>query len=250
MGIRQDTQEYVSSMSFMIASLKSFSRSVDRLALAAALVALITLVCQPATESAPAAPATKPPASGKVADKAPTKPTPEPVIENVVNLSAEDLVNKPQEYLGKNVKFNANFFAFTSLALDYKPAFRSSKTHLSFLVLTPNTHRPLSELKLAMMIPKEKDPESNLLAALKDGDQLELIGKVFSAALDEPWVEIFKVKKLNSSADDKKVASGSESDAESDKSESKSDTKSESKSDTKSGDKGTDDKPDKPATTK
>jgi len=142
--------------------------------------------------------------------KAETKP--EPVIENVVGVSPDDLVNKPQEFLGKNVKFNASFFAWSNLALDYKPAFRSSKTHVSFLILKPNSHIPLSELKLAMMIPKEKDPEAALFATLKDGDQVELVGKVFSSALDDPWVEVLKLKKLGGTDDkdkdkDKKTAS-------------------------------------------
>src|SRR5262249_29861975 len=43
----------------------------------------------------------------KTETKAETKP--EPVIENVVNVNPDELVNKPQEFLGKNVKFNANF---------------------------------------------------------------------------------------------------------------------------------------------
>ncbi|HEY9870340.1 MAG TPA: hypothetical protein V6D08_14340 [Candidatus Obscuribacterales bacterium] len=178
------------------------------------LVALLSVAAPAiaAPASAPAKPAPAKPAADKAAPEkpAPSK-TPEPVLENVVTVTPEDLVNKPQDYLGKNVKFNANFFAFSNLALDYRPAFRSSKTHLSFLVLRPKSHIPLSELKLAMMIPKEKDPESTLLATLKDGDQLELVGKVFSSALDDPWVEVFKLKKLGGSPDEKKsVASSGE----------------------------------------
>lgn len=138
-----------------------------------------------------------------------TAKTPEPVIENVVNCTADDLVEKPHEYLGKNVRFTSPFFAFSNLALDYKPAFRSSKTHISILVSKAKKKVPLSELKLAMMSPKEKDPETQLLATLKEGDSLEITGKVFSTALDDPWVEILKVKKLGGSTDDKKAdASG------------------------------------------
>src|SRR5689334_422841 len=86
----------------------------------------------------PKAPAAKPaekPAEKKEAAK--TATTPEPVLENVIGVSPDELVNKPQEFVGKNVKFDGKFFAFTSLALDYKPAYRSSKTHLSFLILRP-----------------------------------------------------------------------------------------------------------------
>lgn len=169
-------------------------------------------------KAAPAKPAGDKPAADKAGDK-PAAKTPEPVLENVMSTNAEDLVSKPQDWLGKNVKFNANFFAFSSLALDYKPAFKSSKTHLSFLILKPNSHIPLSELKLAMMIPKEKDPENTLLATLKDGDQLEITGKVFSAALDDPWVEVFKVKKVGASAEDKDKDKDKTASADKEKSE-------------------------------
>lgn len=139
-------------------------------------------------------------------DKATDKkeaPKPEVVIENVVPVKSDELVDKPHDYLGKNVKFNAAFFAFSNLALDYKPAFRSSKTHISFLVSKAKKQIPISELKLAMMIPKEKDPDTTLLANLKEGDSVEITGKVFSSALDDPWVEVLKIKKLG--GDDKKA---------------------------------------------
>lgn len=172
-----------------------------------------------APPSAPVKPAQPKPSADKATGKntnAKPAPPPEPVLENVLSTTAEDLTNRPEDFVGKNVKFTANFFAFSNLALDYKPAFKSSKTHLSFLILRSNSHIPLSELKLAMMIPKEKDPESTLLATLKDGDQLEMVGKVFSAALDEPWVEVFKVKKLNTAQEEKKsVAAGTDSSASS-----------------------------------
>jgi|688.fasta_scaffold374055_2 hypothetical protein len=160
----------------------------------------------------------------------PAAKTPEPVIENVVNVVPEDLVNKPHEYLGKNVKFTAPFFAFSNLALDYKPAYRSSKTHISLLVSASKKKLPLSELKLAMMTPKEKDPETQLLATLKEGDSVEITGKVFSTALDDPWVEILRLKKIGGSKDDDKKADAS------------SKTKS---NDTKSNDAKTDAKSDK-----
>jgi hypothetical protein len=174
------------------------------------------------------------PAADKDKDKKDTasKPTPEPVIENVVNVTPEDLVNKPHDYLGKNVKFNGNFFAFSTLALDYKPAFRSSKTHISMLILRQGSHIPLSELKLAMMMPKDKDPETQTLGGLKDGDQIEVVGKVFSTALDDPWVEILKLKKIGGKTDDKKTASASADDK---KTETKADDKEDkSKSEGKS----------------
>jgi|688.fasta_scaffold416546_2 hypothetical protein len=176
-------------------------------------------------------PATTKPAE-KAAEKAPekaAKTTPEPVIENVQSVNAEQLVDKPHDYLNKNVKFTANFFAFSSLALDYKPALRPAKTHLSFLILKDGSHIPLSELKLAMAIPKEKDAENTLLAKLKDGDQLEVTGKVFSAALDEPWVDVLKLKLLKAAPDDKKIAEEKEKDKDKDKEKKAGDTEVEIK---------------------
>lgn len=133
--------------------------------------------------------------AAKPAEKKDAKPAPEPVIENVVNVQAEQLVDNPNEYLGKNIRFVSNFYAFSNLALDYKPALRAAKDHLSFLVLKANSHIPLSELKLAMVTPKdEKDPMSKVLLALKDKDQIEVTGKVFAVALDEPWVDVLRLK--------------------------------------------------------
>lgn len=157
-----------------------------------------------------------------------TAKTPEPVIENVVNVAPEDLVDKPHDYLGKNVKFTAPFFAFSNLALDYKPAYRSSKTHISLLVSRTKKKLPLSELKLAMMTPKEKDPETQLLATLKEGDSVEITGKVFSTALDDPWVEILRLKKIGGSSDDKKADASSKAKSNDTKSnDAKNDTKSD-----------------------
>lgn len=160
-----------------------------------------------------------------------------PILESAVTVLPEDLVNKPNDYLNKNVKFLANFAGFSSLALDYKPALRSSKTHLSFLIFRPQSKVPLSELKLAMIMPKEKDPENALLATLKEGDQLELVGKVFSTALDDPWVEVFQLKRLGedkkaAQAEDKEAKANAESKTET-KAEDKTEPKTESKPDSK-----------------
>lgn len=154
----------------------------------------------------------KPKEEGAKAEKKP-EPKPEVIIENVQDVTTEQLVDKPHDFLNKNVKFDATFFCFASLALDYKPALRAQKSYLSFLVLRPNTKIPYSELKLAMPIPKEKDPDNDMLAKLKEGDQLEITGHVFATALDEPWVDVLKLKKTASAPekkDDEKKADESE----------------------------------------
>lgn len=141
----------------------------------------------------------------KTAEKKESKPVPEPVIENVVPVRPETLVDHPSDYLNKNVRFTANFYAYSTLALDYKPALRASKDYLSFLIYRNNSKVPLSELKLAMHMPKdEKDPQSKLLTELKDGDQVEITAKVFAMALDEPWADVLRLKRLKAAADEKK----------------------------------------------
>ncbi len=203
--------------------LKMNKQILQAATLSVAMMAVAVSGISPLYAAPPAAPAAKP-ATTKPAEKAPekapekaTKPTPEPVIENVQSVNAEQLVDKPHDYLNKNVKFTANFFAFSSLALDYKPALRPAKTHLSFLILKDNSHIPLSELKLAMAIPKEKDAENTLLAKLKDGDQLEITGKVFNTALDEPWVDVLRLKLLKAAPDEKKIAEEKDKDKDKEK---------------------------------
>ena len=63
----------------------------------------------------------KKPEEKKPEDKKEAKAAPEPVIDNVVSVQAEDLVKSPSDYLNKNIRFTANFYAFSNVALDYKP---------------------------------------------------------------------------------------------------------------------------------
>lgn len=133
----------------------------------------------------------------KAEGKTPTAPE-HPVIANVVDVTPLQLVEKPTDFLGKNVKFTANFFAYCNLALNYKPAMRPQKDNISFLVLRPDSKVPLSELKIAMPMPKtDKDPRSKLLSSLHDGDKIEVTANVFSTQLDEPWVDVLDLKKLS-----------------------------------------------------
>lgn len=136
----------------------------------------------------------KPDSKADAKDETPEK---EPVITNVTNVSPDELIEKPKEYLGKNVRFTADFSGFCTLALNYKPALRPQKTHISFLVRKADSKIPLSEIKLALPIPKETDKVKNkMLTSLKDGDKIEVTGKVFSTAMDDPWVDVLALKRL------------------------------------------------------
>ncbi len=162
---------------------------------------------------------------------------PKPPITNVTEITSSKLVEDPKDYLNKNVKFTSEFFAFSNLALGYKPAFRDPKKYISFLVLRPSSKVPYSELKLAMLIPDEKDPKDPtnvMLNKLKQGDTIEVTGKVFSTALDEPWVDVLDLKRLKAAkpeegeeSDEEKADSSSDSDKDKDKDKGKEKSKKE-----------------------
>ncbi len=106
------------------------------------------------------------------------------------------LLENPQDYTGKKIKFRGKFSSFTVLALDYKPAMRASKDYISICIFRADSKIPLSELKLAYPVKEAKD--NQVIRELEEGDLLEIYGQVFSAALDEPWVDITLIKKIES----------------------------------------------------
>ena len=101
-----------------------------------------------------------------------------------------DLVEKPADYLDKYVFIKAVFDKYTTLGLDYKPAMRDSKDFISFLIVRPDVKSkkyriPLSELKL-IISRKIAEKYTNL----DTGDKIQIYGKVFSTALNDPWLEV------------------------------------------------------------
>lgn len=108
------------------------------------------------------------------------------------------MVDNPTFYLNKNVKFKAKFDKFSTLGLDYKPAFRSSEDYISFLIQRCNitTHNvPLSELKIFL---KRNEAEKHI--DLNSGDEIEVSGKVFSNALGDVWMDVDKFTVLSTKA--------------------------------------------------
>lgn len=112
-------------------------------------------------------------------------------LANLVNTL--DVVKKPHLYVGKKINATARFDKFATLGLDYKPAFKSSETYISFLILRPDTDKniPLSEMKLFL-----KRTEAEKLIDLKEGDKVQFTGTVFSSVLNDPWVDVEKLEKV------------------------------------------------------
>ena len=106
------------------------------------------------------------------------------------------LLDNPKDFIDKKIKLRGKFSSFTTLALDYEPALRKSKDYISLCIFRPDSKIPLSELKLAYPLKEAK--ENLVIRDLEEGDVLEIYGKVFSAALDEPWVDILSIKKIES----------------------------------------------------
>lgn len=105
-----------------------------------------------------------------------------------------EVVARPNNYLNKNIKIIATFNKFSTLGLDYKPAFRSSKDYISFLIKRDDVKDhtiPLSELKIFI---KRKKAEK--LIDLESGDIIEIKGKVFSTALGDTWMDAYEIKVL------------------------------------------------------
>ncbi|MGE0201285.1 MAG: hypothetical protein AB7P76_09980 [Candidatus Melainabacteria bacterium] len=127
-------------------------------------------------------------------------------VENKVYsaVSPIDLVTKPDEYLEKNVEFEAVFNRFADTGLNYKKAMRDPKDYVSVLILRPDVkdHEiPLSELKL--FFPRTK---SNDVMDIESGDKVKIQGTVFSAALKDPWMDIDSLLVLEAKNKDKEKA--------------------------------------------
>lgn len=99
-----------------------------------------------------------------------------------------DIVANPTKYLNKRVRIRAQFDKFSTLGLDYKPAFRSSDKYITFLIKRSNVagHTvPLSEMKNFL----QRDIAEKYID-LKPGDEIEYNGIVFSDALGDAWIEV------------------------------------------------------------
>ena len=101
-----------------------------------------------------------------------------------------DLVSEPSKFLGKKIVLEGEFYSFSTLALDYEPAMRSSKDFIGLVLARPDqTEIPLVELKIAAALKTFKDKNLNL----EHGNKLAIRGKVFAVALGEPWVDVEEI---------------------------------------------------------
>ena len=111
-----------------------------------------------------------------------------------------NVVNNPRAYLNKTITFDAEYISFSSLGLDYKPAFRDSSKYISVLIKRNDVSDhviPLSEMKIFV---SREIAEKNV--DIEQGDTIRITGTVFSTALGDPWVDAKSftiIKRINKS---------------------------------------------------
>lgn len=111
------------------------------------------------------------------------------------------VVNSPATYLNKSIIMEAKFDKFSTLGLDYKPAFKSSEDYISFLIKRDDTsfNIPLSEMKLFI-----KRDIAEKFIDLKTNDMIEIRGIVFSDALGDTWIDVNELKIVQKVPEEKK----------------------------------------------
>ena len=127
------------------------------------------------------------------------------VQDTAIEVKPLSVVSSPKAYLNKTIKMNAKFDKFSTLGLDYKPAFKSSDDYISFLIKRDDTSYdiPLSEMKLFL---KREDAEKFI--DLKTNDEISITGVMFSDALGDAWVDVKNLTVIKKAPEENKNQSG------------------------------------------
>lgn len=105
-----------------------------------------------------------------------------------------DIVGQPKKFLGKKVTVKGEFNSFSTLALDYPKAMRSSKDYIGLVLDRPDHGEiPLVELKLAAPLKMFQDNAIDL----ENGKKVLIRGKVFAVALGEPWIDVTQLELID-----------------------------------------------------
>ena len=109
-------------------------------------------------------------------------------VQKPINATSLSVVANPYKYLNKTVKMQATFDKFSTLGLDYSKALRKSSEYIGILIQRDDVsdhNIPLSEMKLFL---KKDLAEKHI--ELDTGDKIEIVAKVFSTALNDPWLDV------------------------------------------------------------
>lgn len=125
-----------------------------------------------------------------------------PVVVPQTIVAPTTVVNNPSKYLNKNITFTANFIAYTSLGLDYKPAYKDPEKYIGILIERDDVKDhviPLSEMKIFIL-----RTEAEKHVDLDSGDKIKISGIVFSTALGDAWVDVKSFDVITQKNKDKK----------------------------------------------
>ena len=120
-----------------------------------------------------------------------TQKTQQAQQNKIYNATSLDIVANPNKYLNKTIKMQATFDKFSALGLDYSKALRKSSEYIGILIQRDDVvdhNIPLSEMKMFM-----KKEMAEKFIDLDTGDKVEITAKVFSTALNDPWLDIQKL---------------------------------------------------------
>ncbi len=120
--------------------------------------------------------------------KAPQQKASVSQVQKPINVSSLAVVANPQKYLNHTVKMQATFDKFSTLGLDYSKALRESTKYIGILIQREDVidhDIPLSEMKIFL---KKELAEKHI--DLETGDKIEITAKVFSTALNDPWLDV------------------------------------------------------------
>ena len=111
--------------------------------------------------------------------------------QRAINALPLSVVANPNKFLNKTVKMQATFDKFSTLGLDYNKALRPSTEYIGILIQRDDVvdhNIPLSEMKLFL---KKDLAEKHI--DLDTGDKIEIVAKVFSNALGDPWLDVLSL---------------------------------------------------------
>lgn len=112
-----------------------------------------------------------------------------------------DIVAEPKKFLNKKIYLEGDFYSYSTLALDYPKAMKSSKDFIGIVLSRPDAAEiPLVELKIAAPVLLFKDTNLNI----DQGDRIGIKAKIYAIALGEAWLdaESIEIIKKNSKKND------------------------------------------------
>lgn len=102
-----------------------------------------------------------------------------------------DLISEPQNFLNKKIFIEGDFYAYSTLSLDYEPAMKSAKDYIGIVLSRPDQKEiPLVELKISALLEKFKKES----ISIEHGDRVSIKAKVYAIALGEPWLDIEEIE--------------------------------------------------------